>query len=86
MRINTDDDIRSLLEETLKTAKAAKSAAEHTRLLLFWMHLASWIKTALFLALVVVVIYFGQRAYQDVRRMAAGQGAEAALRDALEPR
>lgn len=86
MRINTDDDIRSLLEETLKTAKAAKRAAEDTRLLVIWTQVASWIKTALFLVLVVGVVYFGSRAYQDVRRMTDTQRAESALRDVLEPR
>lgn len=84
MRINTDDDIRSLLEETLKTAKAGKRAAEDTRLLVIWTQVASWIKTALFLVLVVGVVYFGSRAYSDVRRMTDMQSAESTLRDALQ--
>lgn len=82
MRVQADDDLRSLMEETLKTAKAAKSAAEHTRILLFWMHVASWLKTAVFLILAVTVIVLGWRAYSKVQGMAKEFNAQAAVRDA----
>ncbi len=82
MRVHADDDIRSLLEETLQTAKAAKRAAEDNRLMLVSMQIMDWVKGAIFLVLAVGVIYLGWRAYGSVKRMTAEFNAQAALQDA----
>ncbi len=81
MRVNPDQDLYALVQETLKTAKEAKRAAEHTAMILFWIHLISWIKAGLFIVLVIMVIYFGFRGFREVQRMTADVSAEALLQE-----
>lgn len=66
MRVNPELENRQLLEETFKMARDAKRAAEHTRTMLFWLHLASWVKTAIFLVVAVVGVVMALRTYRQV--------------------
>ncbi len=76
MRIERQDEVERLLQETLAAARAAQKAAESANGYLFWMNVGYFAKLAVTAAIVIGLIGFGIYVVREVRSATARIPAE----------